>query len=216
MATMAGASIQSILHPGLIMLLMGGLVLLVNDKYRKYCYIAAPILALLTLFVIGEGSSLTYNITNDLTLSLINCDKLSFIFLVAFCIISVIGCIYSCNTDDKYEMAAGLFYAGCNMGVVLAGDVLTVLVFWELSALASTYVVYCGRSNRSTRAAFRYLLVHAFGGSVLLVGMLLYMYHFGGSLQNISDLKDMPTFWIIFVGCLNMMELILKNEAGIY
>ena len=88
--TVASASIQSILHPGLIMLLMGGLVLLVNDKARKYCYIAAPVLALMSLFVLSKESALTYSITSDLTMNLISCDRLSFILLVAFCVISII------------------------------------------------------------------------------------------------------------------------------
>ncbi len=195
-----GSTFLNILHPGFIMILMGLVVLAVPKKYSKKVYLAAPVMAFLALLAVNENSSLVYKISSELSVNFIHSDNFTFIFLIAFCIVSVIATIYSVGTDNKMEMAAGLVYAGSNMGVVLAGDCISLIVFWELSALASCYIVYSRRTAKSARVAFRYLLVHAFGGGMLLVGLLLYMYHFGPSLENISAMSNMPTFWIIFIG----------------
>lgn len=196
-------SFLNILHPGFIMIVMSLAVLLVPKKYSRAAYITAPVLALAASFLVDENSSLLYNISSRLDTELMSYDGLSRIFLLAYCIISLIAAIYASGTKNRFEMAASLVYAGSNMAVVLAGDCISVIIFWELSALASAYLVYSGNSLKSTRAAFRYLLVHAFGGGMLLAGLLSYMNlfeQFGGSLENISGLAGTPTFWIIFIG----------------
>jgi len=57
--------------------------------------------------------------------------------------------------------------------VLFAGDLLTVFLFWEGMAVASTVVVLCGRTERSAGAAFRYVMVHILGGVLLLSGIVL-------------------------------------------
>lgn len=188
------------LHPGFIMILMSLLVLILPKKYSKVAYLVAPILALLSLFAINTDSSIAYKITSDLTVNFIHYDQFTKIFLIAFCIVSVIATIYSSKTDNKMEMVAGLVYAGSNMSVVLAGDCISLIAFWELSALASCYLVYSRRTAKSARVAFRYLLVHAFGGGMLLLGILMYMFLYGNNVENISHLYGTPVFWVIFIG----------------
>lgn len=196
----SGASFLNMIHPGFIMIIMSLLVLALPKKYSKVAYLAAPLIALISLFTVGVDSSLLYKITDGLTVDFIHFDKLAFIFLLAYCVISVIASIYSAGTDNKLEMGAGLLYAGSNMGVVLAGDCISVIVFWELSALASCYLVYSRRTARSARVAFRYLLVHAFGGGMLLLGFLMYIFKYENSLDNIAHLTGTPVFWIILIG----------------
>lgn len=187
------------LHPGLIMIGMGLLVMALPDRFKRPVYMAAPVMAFAAMLTINNDSMMLYTISSKLSISLISFDKLALIFMMAFCIVSVVAAVYSVNGDNKYEMGFSLMYAGCNMGVVLAGDVISLIIFWELSALASCYVVYSKRTRKSTRAAFRYILVHGFGGNMLLVGIISYISQYGMHITNITGTNDF-TFWMIFVG----------------
>lgn len=190
----------NMLHPGLLMILVGLVALFLPKKAARWCYIATPIVALLSLFGLNEKSAFEYKITGDIKFYMINCDDLAFFFVLAFCIIAVIATIYSVQAETSHEMGAALIYAGCNMGVVLAGDCLSLIIFWELAAISSAYLVYCRHALKSVRAAFRYILVHAFGGSMLLVGFLMYMSKYGTGLNELTDIAGTGTFWVIFIG----------------
>ena len=192
-------TIMNNLHPGFIMIVAGVLVMVLPKKISKVVYFLGPVGALAALFKLNADSSLIYTMTQRIKIQFIHFDNLTLIFLVAFCLISVIGVIFSLNGDNKLEHGISLIYAGCNMGVVLAGDVISLIVFWEISALASTYIVYCKRCRKSSRAAFRYLLVHGFGGNVLLVGILSYMFHYGTEIMNVTGTNNI-TFWLILIG----------------
>lgn len=187
------------LHPGLIMIAMGLLVMALPERLRRPAYIAAPILALACSLQLNETSEMVYRISSKLSIDMISFDRLSLIFMTAFCIVSLIAAIYSAGSNNRFEMGFALMYAGSNMGVVLSGDVLSLIIFWELSAIASCYVVYARRTRKSTRAAFRYILVHGFGGNMLLVGIISYIAKYGMDITNITGAQDF-TFWMIFIG----------------
>lgn len=187
------------LHPGLIMIAMGLLVMALPDKFKRPVYLLAPVLALGALFGINTKSTMVYAISSKLSIDLISFDNLALIFMVAYCIVSLIAAIYSDNGDNKYEMGFALMYAGSNMGVVLSGDVLALLIFWELGAIASCYIVYSKRTRKSTRASFRYILMHGFGGNMLLVGLIAYMCKYGTEIINLTGQGGF-IFWMIFIG----------------
>ena len=68
------------------------------------------------------------------------------------------------------ELAAAFCYAGSAIGVVFAGDLITLFVFWELMAIASTLVVWsAGPSARG--AGLRYAAIHLLGGVLLMAGI---------------------------------------------
>ncbi|MDD6095971.1 MAG: proton-conducting transporter membrane subunit [Firmicutes bacterium] len=187
------------LHPGLIMIAMGLLVMALPERLRRPTYIVAPLLALACSLQLNESSEMVYRISSKLSIDMISFDRLSLIFMTAFCIVSLIAAIYSAGSNNRFEMGFALMYAGSNMGVVLSGDVLSLIIFWELSAIASCYVVYARRTRKSTRAAFRYILVHGFGGNMLLVGIISYIAKYGMDITNITGAQDF-TFWMIFIG----------------
>jgi multicomponent Na+:H+ antiporter subunit D len=74
-------------------------------------------------------------------------------------------------------MASWIYAAGA-LGVIYAGDFLTLFLFWELMAFSSVFLIWFRRRPESLAAGLRYLLVHTAGGLCLLAGMLL---HFKGA-----------------------------------
>ena len=96
----------------------------------------------------------------DMTLVLGRVDKLSFVFGLIFLIITFVGVLYIMHQDDDLEFVAGLFYAGSAVGAVLAGDLFSFLVFWEMLTLGSMFLIMARRTDESRKAAFRYVLMH--------------------------------------------------------
>jgi multicomponent Na+:H+ antiporter subunit D len=107
-------------------------------------------------------------------------DSLARLFLYSFIVLAGLGALYSLQVRSRIRQAAAFAYAAGCVGVVLAGDFLSLFVFWELMAFASVFLIW-GGSARSAAAGFRYVLVHAAGALVLLAGILLRV-RLGGTL----------------------------------
>lgn len=187
------------LHPGMIMMLFGMLIWVMPEFMRKPLSILAPVAAGIAFFLLNEDSKFTYKMTDNLKVELINVDRMTLAFMIVFVLISLIAAIYSLETQDRKESGMSAFYAGSIMGVVLAGDSLAFIVFWEISAFASTYLIFARKSRRASRSAFRYILMHGFGGNMLLVGIMIHIAKYGTEFVNISASRDI-SFWLVLIG----------------
>ncbi|CAL9589729.1 Na(+)_H(+) antiporter subunit A [Streptomyces sp. enrichment culture] len=63
-------------------------------------------------------------------------------------------------------------FGGAMLGLVLAGDLLLLFVFWEMTTVASFFLIGTGGA-KAVRPAVRALLVTGMGGLALLVAMVL-------------------------------------------
>ena len=80
------------------------------------------------------------------------------------------GCSRS-TSDRVVELAAAFCYAGSAIGVAFAGDLITVFVFWELMAIASTLVVWSAGPSGDAAPGMRYAVIHLLGGVLLMAGI---------------------------------------------
>jgi multicomponent Na+:H+ antiporter subunit D len=87
-------------------------------------------------------------------------------------------------------------YAGSALGAVFAGDLLTLFIFWELTALSSVLLIWARRTGRSFAAGMRYLIMHLTSGMLLLVGALLY-WQSTGSTDFARFGLEQPGAWLI-------------------
>lgn len=85
-----------------------------------------------------------------------------------------------------YYTLFGLLTAGL-VGMVITGDVFNLYVFLEISSLACYGLISLG-GNKSTLAAFRYLLIGTIGASLYLLGVG-YLYAITGTL-NMADMTE--------------------------
>src|SRR5690606_932242 len=71
-------------------------------------------------------------------------DGLSRLFATVFALTAFAGGLYALRQEQLKEVPLAFLYAGAALGVVFAGDLITVFVFWELMALFSTLIVWLG------------------------------------------------------------------------
>ena len=157
------------INPGLVLLLGGLLVPLIRGPLRSAWLLAMPALALAVLIdlphgVYGELTVMGYS------LQTMRVDSLSFVFSLIFLIAALLMAIYALQVRDTLQHVAGMVYAGAAVAACLAGDLLTLFVYWELTAIASVFLIWARRTERAYRVGIRYLLVQVASGLLLLAG----------------------------------------------
>ena len=185
-------------HPS-VFLILGALFLpLFKGKAQRIYIILLPLLALLTVMLMSPG---VHGVVNFLGFELIfgRADKLSLAFAYVFSSAALIGAIYALHVKDVSQHVAAFVYAGSSLGATFAGDFLTLFVFWELMAFASVWLIWSRRVKASIEAGYRYLLVHAVGGVVLLAGIII-LYVTTGSIRfDALQVRD-AAFYLILIG----------------
>ena len=63
-------------------------------------------------------------------------------FFIVFSLMAFGGALFALDRDSRSELPAALVYAGSAVGAALAGDLLTLFVFWDIMALASAVVLW--------------------------------------------------------------------------
>lgn len=116
---------------------------------------------------------------------------------VVFAIAALLAILYSLHRDlPPVETMGILASAGAAMGIVYAGDFITVFIFWELLALASLAIIWSAPGSGGS--GFRYLLFHIFGGACLLAGSAIAMVASGSTL--LAPVGSGPQYLLISVG----------------
>lgn len=186
------------LSPSLLLILGGSLVSVLRGVLQKLVLLAVPTLALLAVLGTAPGTHASFQFLN-MELTLGRADALSLVFAHVFAIMALIGAIYALHVRDTIQHVVGLMYAGSAMGVVFAGDLATLYIFWELMMLSSVWLIWRNRRAASLAAGFRYLMVHAVSGVLLLAGIVIY-YTQTGSL-GFNDIRaGGAAFWLILIG----------------
>ena len=155
--------------PGLI-LIAGGVVLpLLTSRLRSVALIVLPLLTLALVWTVPDGPALQVPFLGY-ELTPVEGDKLSRLFGTVFAIMAFAGGLFALNQARTAELAAAFVNAGGAIGVALAGDLITLFIFWELMAIGSTVVVWCG-GPFAQRAGLRYATMHVLGGMLLMAGI---------------------------------------------
>ena len=192
--------IASYFHPALI-LIIGGLILpLLGNTWRSILALLLPVAALAAIWSVTDGSHWPISFLNY-ELDPFSVDKLSRLFITVFSITAFAGVLYCYKQASSRELSAALVYAGSAIGVTLAGDLITLFVFWEIMALASTLVVWSARTDASWNAGMRYVILHLLGGVILMGGIAAYSHETGSIVFTSMQLESLST-WLILIGFL--------------
>jgi multicomponent Na+:H+ antiporter subunit D len=170
-----------LLPPGAILILGGLLAPLVPKSVRRWYVLALPVLGFAHLLSFDKGFVQTL-VVFGYELTPVRVDGLSLVFGYVFFIAAILGGIYGFAVTDKIQQVAALTYVGSAIGGVFSGDLITLFVYWELTAVTSVFLIWAGRTERANRAGMRYLVIQVGSGVILLAGVI---FHFvdTGSLE---------------------------------
>jgi multicomponent Na+:H+ antiporter subunit D len=142
---------------------------------RKFLALIAPFLAAF-LWANAPHSEHSAGLIafGGFTLETFRYDGLSRVWGLIFIIATFLNALYSLHERDRVQDASALIYSGAAIGVVFAGDLLTVFIFWELTALSSVFLIWSARNPAAYRAGLRYLAIHVLSGVLLLIGAILH------------------------------------------
>src|SRR5712691_1919944 len=161
------------IHPGLVLILGAWVVPMLEGRAKRVYMVLLPVLALVDCLLLKPG---TYGVLRFLGQDLVfgRVDRLSLVFSYVFALLTLIGMIYALHVNDDAQHVTALTYAGGALGVTFAGDLLSLFLFWEVTAVAAALIVWLRREPAAVAAGFRYLMVHLFGGLCLLGGIVFH------------------------------------------
>ncbi|MGB2877617.1 MAG: proton-conducting transporter membrane subunit, partial [Dehalococcoidales bacterium] len=188
--------------PLAIIYIIGAVLLPVLPRQIRsaFCLIVSA-LAFVILINLETGASLTFPFLNY-ELMVCRIDRLSLAFGYVFVIMGFLGGVYGYHVKESLQQVAAMLYVGSSLGVVFAGDLFTLIFFWEIMAISSLFLIWARRTRESRKAGFRYLLVHAFGGSALMAGVLLHLQQTGSLLFTHFD-GGVASYLILLAFALN-------------
>jgi multicomponent Na+:H+ antiporter subunit D len=164
--------------PALVLLLGAFLVPLIPGRLRAVYMLALPLIGLWQTMGLEHGSYGQVPLFGH-TLVTLRVDKLSLLFGYIFHLAAFLSVIYALHMKDTVQQVAGLAYAGSAIGAVFAGDLVTLFVFWELTAVTSVFLIWARGGERAYRSGMRYMVVQVGSGVILLAGLVVHQFQTG-------------------------------------
>jgi len=186
--------------PPAFLFFLGALVLPLLPKagsMRAVLSLLAPIVAATMVWKLEPGIGGNVELFG-LQLEMMRVDKLAIIFALVFCLAAFIGNLFAFHVKDTIQQVMALAYAGSAIGAVFAGDLITLFIYWEGTAIASVFLIWARRTEASFHTGMRYLVIQIGSGVILLAGVVL-LYRETGSLAfDRMELGSLAT-WLIFL-----------------
>lgn len=193
---------SSFIHPALI-LLAGALILpFIRGPLRKPYLFLIPLLSMAAV-VSNTGLTGVHGTYQFMDWQLVfgRVDRLSTIFALIMGLMAIIGTLYGLHVDNAKEHIAAWFYVAGSLGAIYSGDYLSLFLFWEMMAFASTFLIWFRRDKGALAAGYRYLIIHTIGGIILLAGIMLRYQAVGDIEFNLMDVAHPELYtWLIMIG----------------
>lgn len=181
-----------------VIFFIGALIaMLAPDRLRKPILLLVPIVGLVNLLSLDQTEIWKISWFN-LDLVLFSVDRLSFIFGVLFHLAAILAGIFAWHVEDKPQQMSALLYPGSALGVVFAGDFLSLFVFWETLALTSVFFITARGTEQAFKAAMRYLVFQIISGVALLTGALVMLHSTGSIALGPMDLSHPGAIYFLF------------------
>jgi len=191
------------INPGLWVILAGLLcTLLPIGHARKAFVVAAPLFAGLLIFKLNGLETGAYfggrMIFGGIELTTLRIDNLSVVWGYLFCLAGIINGIYALHEKCRMTDSSALIYTGAAIAGVLSGDMITLFIMWELTAISSVFLIWKG-GDHAYAAGVRYLAIHVFSGVMLLAGAVMHAQANGGDFMFNHIGLDSPGGWLMLL-----------------
>ncbi len=188
------------MHPGLLMIVGAAVLPWLNGRLRAAVVLVVPLAALGLVWTMPDGAVWQLRFLGA-TLTPIEGSRLGRLFATIFSIMAFGGGLFALGQKIRLELTAAMLYAGAAVGVALAGDLITVFVFWEVMAIGSTLILWSAGTAASYRASMRYLMIHLAGGVLLFAGIAGHVAQ-TGDVTFARMTPDSVAHWLILAGFL--------------
>ncbi|MGD8340102.1 MAG: Na(+)/H(+) antiporter subunit D [Gammaproteobacteria bacterium] len=189
------------LVPPALILLFGALLIgFARGHVRTAIVLLTPLITLWAVWQVPDGVVFEIGFL-DYDIQPLEGSALRRVFATIFAIMAFVGGLYAYRLAKWYELAAAYAYAAGAIGVSFAGDLISLFLFWELMAIFSTVVVWCGGTPAARAAGIRYAIMHLLGGVILKVGIEGVVIH-TGSIDIQPMLATNFDTWMILIGIL--------------
>ncbi|MGF1650401.1 MAG: Na(+)/H(+) antiporter subunit D [Hyphomicrobiaceae bacterium] len=193
-------------NPGLILIVGAGLLPLLPHIVRGPAALLLGVATLMHMLSLNLGDAGVFTLFGYELVTL-RVDKLSLIFGLIFAIAGLAATLYTLHVRGWLELTAALMYAGSAIGAIFAGDLITLFVFWEITAITSVFLIWGRGTERAFDTGMRYLIVQVGSGVILLAGVLLLVHETGSSRFgviadiDVAALASTPLYaWLILIG----------------
>lgn len=168
------------LSPGLIVIIGALFVPFLPGRLRAAWVLAVPVLAFVQVLGLEHGSWGNFTVS-DFNLATLRVDGLSLPFGYIFLIGLFIAAIYQLPDGGRLQQTAALLYAGSAIGAVFAGDLVTLFLFWEGTAITSIFLIWARGTERALGAGNRYMIAQVGSGVLLLAGAIIHFAETGST-----------------------------------
>ena len=167
------------------------------DRARTLIMLLVPALSVLSIWAHPLGDHQSF-VVAGLELTFMRVDKLSVIFGLIFSLAAFLSSLYAWHVRDITQQVATMLYAGSAIGGVFAGDLVTLFLYWEGTAIASVFLIWARKTEAAYHTGQRYLIIQVLSGVVLLAGLIMY-HHDTGSIEFTAMTLGSTATWLIFI-----------------
>lgn len=175
------------LPPGWVMI-AGALLLPILGRRAAWGSLLLAIASATVTWMTDYAGGSSWNVLG-LDLDPVRVDATSKPFIIVFHIAAILSAIYALHVRDIKQHMAGVAYAGSAIAAAAAGDLISLFVFWELTAVTSVFLVWAGKDPAAGAAGVRYLVIQVGSGVLLLCGAIAH-YVATGSVRYESFVAD--------------------------
>ena len=196
------------INPAVIMFVGAMLCVFTPSAIRRVFMLVFIAASAFELYRLGLGRYGELMVFGE-AVTMIRIDPLARIFAVVFHIAAALNILYAWHDKDRATAFATLAYPAAALGGVLAGDLLTLFVWWEIAAVASVFLVWAPGTRAGYVAGLRYLGVQVLSGVLLLAGVVLVFYETNALSFEAIGLRD-PSGAIKASGLLMLLAFGIK------
>ena len=161
-------------NPGLLLILGALPVPFLRDPLRSAYMLLLPLIGLALVFTLEPGAQARIPFLG-FELTTLRVDRLANVFGIIFFAAAALSVLYAFKISDTPQQVSALVYSGGAIGAVYAGDLITLFVFWEATAISSVFLIWARRTERAYRAGMRYLVIQVGSGVLLLAGAVFHV-----------------------------------------
>lgn len=196
-------TIHTILLISFVLLALG-LFTFKQEKYLRLCAIAsACIVALILVLATMLNNHFSYAIISYQDFVNFNFPIYSMAMMFGIAFILSVTFLLIHKKIHYQELAIILIYFVGATGILVADDIFSLLIYWELVALTGSLIVNFSSNPHAANTALKYFTIHAISGVCLMIGLIDYSitYNTSDLPHNAFSLSD-PMNYFLLLGIL--------------